>query len=138
VYPLQFSVSENIDVALTFSALEASNRLDLSLDFDSRSGLPVEPGSTLTITLTDGSDYAAISHSKKARTGIIYFTLFKSASGQPLNPEEKSLKAKLTTLEIKSLKVIADDKQRMIQIPDTKAAIIKTTIQCLLHSSTRK
>ena len=126
LYPLNFVVTENIDVTLKINDKAAPNTVELIFDFEDKSGLPTELGSTLSIKFTDGTTHSIITRTKKVKTSVIYFTLI-----EPSSKDDRSLINKLSKIEIASLVIIADAKQREIRIPETKAAIIRKTVLCL-------
>jgi hypothetical protein len=126
LYPLNFVVTENIDVTLKINDKGATNTIEFIFDFDDKSGLPTELGSTLSIKFIDGTIHSILARTKKANASMIYFTLIESDS-----KDNRSLIDKLSKVEISDLTIIADYKQREIYIPATKASIVKKTIQCL-------
>ena len=138
LYPLNFTVTESIDVTLNISDKGSPNILELIFDFNDTSGLPTELGSTLLIKFTDGTSCSIIARTKKASSGIIYFTLAEkeshsSQNSQLSNNNDVYITDKLSKTDISTLVIMADYKQREILIPETKAAIIKNTIQCLTY-----
>ena len=80
LYPLNFVVTENIDVTLKINDKAAPNTVELIFDFEDKSGLPTELGSTLSIKFTDGTTHSIITRTKKVKTSIIYFTLIEPSS----------------------------------------------------------
>ncbi len=100
------------------------------LDFDDKAGLPTELGSTLSIKFVDGASYSIIAQAKKSSASIVYFTLIKP--GTTPTSIDQPFKDKLLKIDISTLTIIADYKQREIHIPATKATIIKNTIHCLM------
>lgn len=126
LYPLSFVITENIDVTLKITNKGAPNTIELIFDFNDKSGLPTELGSTLSIKFIDGTSHSIIARTKKANASMIYFTMIDSGSEY-----NQSLIDKLSKVDIAALAIIADYKQREIDIPETKASIVKQTIQCL-------
>ena len=130
LYPLNFVVTENIDVTLKINNKGSSNTIELVLDFEDKSELPTELGSTLSIKFIDGTVHSILARTRKVNASVIYFTLFESGS-----KGDRVLLEKLSKVDITALAIIADYKQREIPIPETKASIVKKTIQCLLNIS---
>jgi len=137
LYPLNFIITESIDVTLNISDKGSPNSIELIFDFSDTSGLPTELGSTLIIKFTDGTSCSIIARTKKINSSIIYFTLVEKGSNSSLtSPSGKNdafITDKLSKVDIRELMIMADYKQREILIPETKAAIIKNTIQCLTN-----
>jgi hypothetical protein len=127
-YSLNFAVTETIDVKLKLSTKRSQNIVELVLDFEDMSGLPTELGSTLSIKFIDGTTHSIIARTKKTSASVIYFTI--SESGLEY---DRSIIGKLSKVDISVLAIVADYEQREIFIPETKATILKKTIQCLLN-----
>jgi hypothetical protein len=130
LYPLNFVVTENIEVTLKINDKGSHHIIELMFDFEDASGLPTELGSTLAIKFKDGTTHSIIARTKKVNASMIYFTLTESGL-----KDTRSLIEKLSNVEIAVLTIIADYKSREISIPETKASIIRQTIQCL-HDTT--
>lgn len=129
LYPLNFVITENIDATLKINDKGAPNTIGFIFDFEDKSGLPTELGSTLYIKFIDGTTHSIIMRTKKVKTSIIYFTLI-----EPSSKDNRSLINRLSKVDIVSLAIIADYKQREIFIPKTKAVIIRKTILCLTEN----
>jgi hypothetical protein len=128
-YPLNFSVTDKIDVTLKINDKGNANTIELLFDFEDASGLPTELGSTLSIKFIDGTTHSIIARTKKEKASVIYFAL-----NEAVTKDDRFLIDKLSNVDIATLAIIADYKQREILIPETKSAIIKKTIRCLLNS----
>jgi len=126
IYPLNFKINENISVSLKMNDKGSSNTIELVLDFEDKSGLPTELGSTLSINFADGTTHSVIARTKKINTSVVYFTLNNTDSNDRFLD-------KLSKVDIVTLVIRADYEQREISIPETKASIVKKTIQCLLN-----
>lgn len=126
LYPLTFAITENIDLTLKINDEGARNTIELIFDFDDKSRLPIELGSKLSIQFIDGTTYSIIARTKKINASIIYFTLTESGP-----KDNRSLIEKLSDEEIAVLTIIADYKSRKICVPETKASIMRQTIECL-------
>lgn len=137
LYPLSFIITETIDVTLNISDKGSPGTIELIFDFSDTSGLPTEMGSTLIIKFTDGTSCSIIARTKKTNSSIIYFTLVEKGSNSSLTlhsgKNDGFITDKLSKVYISELIIMADYKQRKILIPETKAAIIKNTIQCLTN-----
>jgi len=136
VYPLDFGVSESIDVSIKINDKGAPGIIEFVLDFEDSSGLPVELGSTLTIKFTDHTTFSIIASSRKVKSSIIYFTISETGSRTSAtsnsNKTDRFLTDKLSNVHIRTFEITADYKQREIPVAETKSAIIKKTITCLL------
>jgi len=126
LYPLNFSVTENINVILKINNKGSANTIELMFDFEDASGLPTDLGNTIAIKFIDGSSYSIIARTKKVKASVIYFALKEVGT-----KEDRFLIDKLSNVDIAAFEIIVDYKQRKILIPETKAAIIKMTIRCL-------
>lgn len=121
-----------MEVALKLSENGSGNIIELMLDFDDKSGLPMELGSTLTIKFIDDTKYSIIARTKKITSSAIYFTLVDKKVNATSRKNDTTFAEKLMNVNILSLEIIADYQPREISMPGTKATIIKKTIQCLM------
>jgi len=129
VYPLNFTITENIDVALTINDKGSPNTIELIFDFDDKSGLPTELGSTLYIKFIDGTTHSLLARTKKDNASIVYFTIIESGT-----LDLSLFIEKLSKIDITAFIITADYQQRVVLIPETKAVIIKKTINCVHQS----
>jgi hypothetical protein len=137
VYPLNFTVTENIDISIKINDKGTPGIIEFVFDFEDTSGLPVELGSTLTIKFTDHTTWSIIASTRKVKSSIVYFTLSETSSNtSTANHSPKAditLTDKLSKADISTFEITADYKQREIPVAETKSAIIKRTILCLLE-----
>ncbi len=131
-YPLNFAVTETIEVTLKINDKGSPHTIELMFDFEDTSGLPPELGSTLLIKFIDDTSYSIIAQTKKASSATIYFTLVEK--GASSNKDHDFITAKLSKVDIAALEITADYRRREIPVPETKAAIIKKTIRCLMNT----
>lgn len=136
MYPLGFPVTENIEVLININDKGRPGQIEIVFDFEDRSGLPVEMGSTLTIKFIDNTTYSFIASSRKLKSSKMYFTIAEAGSQTATSYSNKSdnlLTDKLLKVDIHSFEISAEYKKREITINETKSAIIKNTIRCLLN-----
>lgn len=137
-YPMNFSVTESMEVLISLNDKGMPGTIEIVFDFEDSSGLPVEPGSTLSIKFVDNTTYSIIASVRKIKSSIAYFTLPEARShpttNKQSNPADTFLADKLSKVEIRAFEISADYKKREIPITETKSAIIKNTILCLLAS----
>lgn len=122
LYPLNFTVTESIDVTLNISDKGSRNIIELIFDFNDKGGLPVELGNMLTLNFMDGTSISALARTRKVYSSIVYFTFHHQSS------KNDTLLEKLSDMDILSFEITADYEKRKIPIPATKAAILKETI----------
>lgn len=138
IYPLNFTITENINASLKINDKGSSNTIELVLDFEDKSGLPTELGTTLSIKFSDHTTYSIIASSRKIKPSIVYFTISETGSRTSTtnhsNKADRFLTDKLSTVDIRTFEITADYKQREIPVAETKSEIIKKTILCLLNS----
>jgi hypothetical protein len=138
-YPLNFNVAESLEVLININDKGMPGHLEIKFDFDDRSGLPVEPGSTLSIKFIDNTTYSIIANTRNIKSSTAYFTLSEANSHRSANngtnAQDKLLTDKLSKVDIRAFEISADDKKREITITDTKSDIIKKTIHCLLANT---